>query len=42
MLSGPRFVSPGEEDKDQLVQDVGVGDVKVVLESGYRDIAIEL
>jgi hypothetical protein len=35
-------VSPGEEDKDQLVQDVGVGDVKVVLESGYRDIAIEL
>jgi hypothetical protein len=35
-------VSPGEENKDQLVQDVRVGDVKVVLESGYRDIAIEL
>jgi hypothetical protein len=35
-------VSPGEEDKQQLVQDVGVGDVEIVLESGYRDIAIEL
>jgi hypothetical protein len=35
-------VSPGEEDKDQLLQNVGVGDVKVVLESGYRDVSIEL
>jgi hypothetical protein len=35
-------VPPGEEDKQQLVQDVGVGDVKIVLEGGYRDVAIEL
>lgn len=35
-------MAPGKEDESELVQNVGVGDVEVVLEGGYGDIAIEL
>jgi hypothetical protein len=33
-LARPGAVSPGEEDQSELVDDVGVGDVEVVFESG--------
>lgn len=42
LLAGPGLVSPREEDEPDFVQDVGVRDVEVVLESGYGHIAIEL
>jgi hypothetical protein len=35
-------VSPREEDEPDFVQDVGVRDIEVVLESGNGHIAIEL
>jgi hypothetical protein len=33
-LARPGAVSPGKEDQSELVDDVGVGDVEVVFESG--------
>jgi hypothetical protein len=35
-------VAPGEEDENQLVQHVGVGDVEVMLKGGDGNIAIKL
>ena len=35
-------MSPWEEDNDELVDDIGVGDIKVVLQGGDIDITIEL
>jgi len=42
LLTRPRPVSPGKENYAKLVQDVRVGDVEVVLQSGDIDVAIEL
>lgn len=35
-------MSPWEKHQNQFVQHVGVGDVEVVFERGYRDVAVEL
>jgi len=35
-------MTPGEEDEANLAEDVGVGDIEIVLERGDRDISIEL
>jgi hypothetical protein len=35
-------MAPGKQDENQLGEDVGVGDVEVVLQRWYRDIAVEL
>jgi hypothetical protein len=42
LLSRPRLMSPGEEDNEELVDDVEVGDVEVVLERRHIDIAANL
>ncbi len=42
LLSRPRLVSPGKEHDEEFVDDVGVGDVKVVLQSRDVDIATNL
>lgn len=33
---------PREQHESEFIQDVGVGDVKVVFKGGYRDVAIKL
>lgn len=35
-------MAPGEENKGELVEDIGIGDVKVMFEGRNRDIAVEL
>ena len=35
-------MSPGEEDKEDLSQDIGGGDVEVVFQSRNRDVAVQL
>lgn len=35
-------MSPREEDENQLIEDVGIGNVKVVFQRGDRDVAIKL
>ena len=35
-------MAPGEEDEEEFVEDVGVGDVEVVFEGGDVDVAVEL
>ena len=42
LLPGPRAVPPGEEDDEEFGEDVGVGDVEVVLQLGDVDVAVEL
>ena len=42
LLSRPRSVAPGEEDNEELVDDVRVGDVEVMLQTTDVDIAVEL
>ena len=42
LLARPRLMSPWEKHEDEFVQDVGVGDVKVVFKRGDRDVAVEL
>ena len=42
LLSRPWLVSPREEDENQLIEDVGIGNVKVVFQRGDRDVAIKL
>lgn len=42
LLARPRAVPPGEEHNVQLVDDVRVGDVEVVLQRGYADVAAKL
>lgn len=42
MLARPGTMSPGEEDDEQLGEDVAVRDVEVVFERGDVDIAVEL
>ena len=41
-LAGPGAVAPGEEDEEEFVYYVGVGDVEVVFEGGDVDVAVEL
>lgn len=33
---------PGEEDEEELIDDIEVGDVEVVLERGYVDVTTNL
>ncbi len=42
LLSRPRLVPPREEHKEKFIDDVGVGDVEVVLQSRNVDIATDL
>lgn len=42
LLAGPRLMSPGKENDEELVNDVEIGDVEVVLERGHIDIAAKL
>lgn len=35
-------MSPGEEDENEFIEDVGIGDIEVVFQGGNRDVAIEL
>lgn len=42
LLAGPGLVSPWEEDESEFPQDIGVGDVEVVLQCGNGDVAVEL
>ena len=35
-------MSPREEDENQLIEDVGIGNVKVMFQRGDRDVAIKL
>lgn len=42
LLARPRSMAPGEENDEELVDDIGVGDIEVVFEAADIDIAIEL
>lgn len=42
LAARPGLVPPGEEDEEELVEDVGVGYVEVVLERGDVDEAVDL
>lgn len=42
LLTGPRLVSPGEENQEELVDDIEVGDVEVVLERRHIYVATNL
>lgn len=42
LLARPRLVPPGEDDEEELVDDVRVGDVEVVLERRDVDISAKL
>lgn len=42
LLPGPRLMPPGKEDNEELVDDVEIGDIEVVFECGYIDVAAKL
>jgi hypothetical protein len=42
LLARPRLVPPGEDDEEELVDDVRVGDVEVVLERRDVDVSAKL
>jgi hypothetical protein len=42
LLARPGLVPPGEEDDAELGEDVGVGDVEVVLEGADGDVFADL
>jgi hypothetical protein len=42
LLARPRLVTPREKDEEQLVYNVGVGDIEVVLQRREVDPAVDL
>lgn len=41
-LPAPRPVSPRKQHYNEFVEDVGIGDIEVVLQRRHIDVAIEL